>query len=181
MTTAKMGRPEIGPQLKIRFPEDLIVQVDGFAAQAGVTRSEWIRRAVRRAQIAATCDRIAQRLRALTEDQAERILRVAADCDREVRDHTDDDELIPLEIADRDAHSALRQDWDAAAAWDDTSRALDDITSQQQRLAGEPFLGPWLPAGKVAQQAALAVHARELITADQYETLTHVWAQVIGL
>ena len=41
-----MGRPEIGPQVKVRMPVDLIARVDEFADEAGVSRSEWVRRAV---------------------------------------------------------------------------------------------------------------------------------------
>lgn len=40
------GRPEIGPQIKVRIPEDTLTQVDAAAAAAGVSRSAWIREAV---------------------------------------------------------------------------------------------------------------------------------------
>lgn len=42
----EMGRPTIGPQVKVRLRAETIEAVDSLAAQAGVTRSEWIRRVV---------------------------------------------------------------------------------------------------------------------------------------
>ena len=40
------GRPPVGPQIKIAFPPDLLARVDAAAARDGVSRSEWVRRAV---------------------------------------------------------------------------------------------------------------------------------------
>ena len=40
------GRPAIGPQTTIAFPPDMLARVDAAAAGAGVSRAEWIRRAV---------------------------------------------------------------------------------------------------------------------------------------
>ena len=42
----RLGRPEIGPQIKVRLPEDVIAAVDDRADAEGLTRSAWIRRAV---------------------------------------------------------------------------------------------------------------------------------------
>ena len=42
------GRPEIGPQVKIRFPVQVLAAVDELADAAGVTRSAWIRDCVTR-------------------------------------------------------------------------------------------------------------------------------------
>lgn len=42
----KLGRPEIGPQIKVRLPEEVIARVDALATEAGVSRSEWVRQAV---------------------------------------------------------------------------------------------------------------------------------------
>lgn len=40
------GRPAIGPQIAIAFPPDMLARVDAAARAAGVSRAEWIRRAV---------------------------------------------------------------------------------------------------------------------------------------
>lgn len=40
------GRPEIGPQVKVRLPDDTLARVDAAAEAAGVTRSAWVREAV---------------------------------------------------------------------------------------------------------------------------------------
>lgn len=40
------GRPAIGPQVNIAMAPDMLAQVDATAAQDGVSRAEWIRRAV---------------------------------------------------------------------------------------------------------------------------------------
>ena len=45
VTPAKPGRPAIGDQIKIAFPPDLLTAVDAAADTAGISRSEWIRRA----------------------------------------------------------------------------------------------------------------------------------------
>lgn len=39
----EMGRPEIGPQVKVRLPADVLARVDAAAAAAGQTRSAWLR------------------------------------------------------------------------------------------------------------------------------------------
>ena len=38
----------------------------------------------------------------------------------------------------------------------------------------------WASAGKVARAAARALVVRDLITTDQYDTLTRTWREVIG-
>ena len=43
------GRPVVGDQVNIAFPADLLAQVDAAAVAAGLTRSEWVRRAARAA------------------------------------------------------------------------------------------------------------------------------------
>ena len=40
------GRPVVGPQVKMAFPPALLARVDERAAAEGVSRSEWVRRAV---------------------------------------------------------------------------------------------------------------------------------------
>lgn len=40
------GRPVVGPQIKMAFPPALLARVDALAAAEGVSRSEWVRRAV---------------------------------------------------------------------------------------------------------------------------------------
>lgn len=40
------GRPEVGPQIKVRLPEEVIAAVDALAAAEGITRSAWIRACV---------------------------------------------------------------------------------------------------------------------------------------
>ena len=40
------GRPAIGPQIAIAFPPDMLARVDDAALAAGISRSEWVRRAV---------------------------------------------------------------------------------------------------------------------------------------
>lgn len=37
------GRPEIGPQVKVRLPAEVLAAVDAAAQAAGVSRSAWIR------------------------------------------------------------------------------------------------------------------------------------------
>lgn len=39
------GRPAIGGQIKVSMAPDMLAQIDAAATTAGVTRSEWIRRA----------------------------------------------------------------------------------------------------------------------------------------
>lgn len=51
---SKMGRPEIGPQIKVRLSRALIERVDHLAGEEGVTRSAWIRQAVTRAAATST-------------------------------------------------------------------------------------------------------------------------------
>ena len=41
-----IGRPVIGPQLKVRLPEALIARIDAVAEVASLTRSAWIRQAL---------------------------------------------------------------------------------------------------------------------------------------
>ena len=43
---AEIGRPVIGPQLKVRLPEALIARIDAVAEVASLTRSAWIRQAL---------------------------------------------------------------------------------------------------------------------------------------
>lgn len=43
---AEMGRPEIGPQIKVRLPQETIAAVDALAKSGGVSRSAWVRAAV---------------------------------------------------------------------------------------------------------------------------------------
>ncbi len=50
----EMGRPEIGPQIKVRLPRALIERIDDLAGEEGVTRSAWIRQAVTRAAATST-------------------------------------------------------------------------------------------------------------------------------
>jgi hypothetical protein len=40
------GRPEVGPAVNIRFPADLLAVVDEAASGQGITRAEYVRRAV---------------------------------------------------------------------------------------------------------------------------------------
>ena len=40
------GRPVVGPQIKMAFPPALLARVDEQAAAEGISRSEWVRRAV---------------------------------------------------------------------------------------------------------------------------------------
>lgn len=40
------GRPAVGPQVNIAISPDMLAQVDAAASTAGVSRSEWVRRAV---------------------------------------------------------------------------------------------------------------------------------------
>lgn len=41
-----MGRPAIGPQIKIRLDPDVLARIDDLADAAGVTRSAWVRSAL---------------------------------------------------------------------------------------------------------------------------------------
>lgn len=43
--TRQSGRPAIGPQVNIAFPPDMLARVGTAAAESGVSRAEWIRRA----------------------------------------------------------------------------------------------------------------------------------------
>lgn len=43
---AEMGRPVIGPQIKVRLPEALVARIDAVAEVAALTRSAWIRQAL---------------------------------------------------------------------------------------------------------------------------------------
>ena len=48
MTTARdrgRGRPAIGPQVNIAMSPDMLAAIDAAADKAGVSRSEWVRRA----------------------------------------------------------------------------------------------------------------------------------------
>ena len=40
------GRPVIGPQINVAIPPETVARVDTAARAAGISRSEWIRRAV---------------------------------------------------------------------------------------------------------------------------------------
>ena len=40
---AEMGRPEIGPQIKVRLSPETLARVDEMASTAGVSRSAWVR------------------------------------------------------------------------------------------------------------------------------------------
>lgn len=42
----RFGRPEIGPQIKIRVPEDVLAQIDAKVADTDLSRSAWVRRAI---------------------------------------------------------------------------------------------------------------------------------------
>lgn len=44
--SGKRGRPRIGNQINIAMPDELLSQVDEAAAEAGVSRAEWVRQAV---------------------------------------------------------------------------------------------------------------------------------------
>ena len=52
MTTAKTarpsrgGRPPIGPQINVAVAPATVARIDAAARAAGISRSEWIRRAV---------------------------------------------------------------------------------------------------------------------------------------
>lgn len=39
------GRPAIGDAVKIKLPADMLAAIDANAGRAGISRSEWIRRA----------------------------------------------------------------------------------------------------------------------------------------
>ena len=41
----KPGRPTVGPQVNIAMSPDMLARIDAAAARAGVSRSEWVRRA----------------------------------------------------------------------------------------------------------------------------------------
>jgi len=43
--TTRKGRPAIGNAINMRFPAELLAQIDAAATAAGITRSEWIRTA----------------------------------------------------------------------------------------------------------------------------------------
>lgn len=43
----KVGRPAVGDVVQVRFPRDLLADIDELAASAGITRSQWIRDAAR--------------------------------------------------------------------------------------------------------------------------------------
>ena len=45
----EMGRPEIGPQVKVRLPADVLARVDAAADAAGKTRSAWLRAVIEEA------------------------------------------------------------------------------------------------------------------------------------
>jgi len=40
------GRPEVGPQVVVRMSEAMRADCDRAAAAAGLTRAEWLRRAI---------------------------------------------------------------------------------------------------------------------------------------
>ena len=40
------GRPAIGPQINVAIPPEVVARVDAAARAAGISRSEWIRRAI---------------------------------------------------------------------------------------------------------------------------------------
>lgn len=39
------GRPEVGPAFSVRFPRELLAQVDAAASATGMTRAAWLRHA----------------------------------------------------------------------------------------------------------------------------------------
>ena len=43
------GRPEIGPVIQVRLPEELLERVDALAGQTGASRAETIRQLLERA------------------------------------------------------------------------------------------------------------------------------------
>jgi metal-responsive CopG/Arc/MetJ family transcriptional regulator len=43
------GRPPIGPAINMRFPEDLLAEIDAAAEAEGIKRAEMIRRLAREA------------------------------------------------------------------------------------------------------------------------------------
>lgn len=43
---AEMGRPEIGPQIKVRLSPETLARVDALADAAGMSRSAWVRGAI---------------------------------------------------------------------------------------------------------------------------------------
>ena len=40
------GRPAIGPQINVAISPEVVARVDAAARAAGISRSEWIRRAI---------------------------------------------------------------------------------------------------------------------------------------
>lgn len=44
--TPRMGRPPVGPAINIRVPAELLEAIDSRAELGGVSRVEWIRRAL---------------------------------------------------------------------------------------------------------------------------------------
>lgn len=40
------GRPAIGPQINVAISGEMVARIDAAARAAGISRSEWIRRAV---------------------------------------------------------------------------------------------------------------------------------------
>ena len=44
MTTNRGGRPAVGPMISLRFPADLLAQLDVHAQRTGTTRSDLLRR-----------------------------------------------------------------------------------------------------------------------------------------
>lgn len=49
-----IGRPEIGPAFSVRFPTDLLEQVDAAARAAQMTRAGWLRMVAQRALMVAS-------------------------------------------------------------------------------------------------------------------------------
>ena len=79
------------------------------------------------------------------------------------------------------AHEALGPQGEAAAALIDRARRLtaDELDSLAAAwdAAGA---AAWDAAGAAARDAARALVVRDLITTDQYDTLTRTWREVIG-
>ena len=46
MGDRRPGRPAIGPAFSLRLPADMLARIDADAERKGISRAEWIRRAV---------------------------------------------------------------------------------------------------------------------------------------
>ena len=75
------------------------------------------------------------------------------------------------------AHEALGSQGEAAAALIDRARRLTADELDSLAAAGD---AAWGGAGAAAGDAARALVVRDLITTDQYDTLTRTWREVIG-